>query len=323
MEYCFEEERNKPSSKSMHLEYIYYLPIEDVWEELKDIPKWKSKQSFFTNFEIVNGERSWDIGSRYKFVYKDCAHFLYETKKVYEDEFMKQIVIECVENLMTGIGFYSEYNLYKNTFENYTLLTYDLHHVQEIGFVLLHLIGFEKNQLFKINNKFLRKNRKFETEQVESCILKKDKTYLWNLITDFNLFSKLIPTIADKVIVKDEKLSLNSEVMINFIKEDLVVSLKVDVFQNGDKAKKWKLGFTILDLDKSNNKNKKSKKEFYTPYQKISFEIYDVDSSSCSKFMFIFRHTFKKNKITKDNLKILEYDKIMTMKKLKKYCSKN
>jgi len=317
METLIEEDKKfNKNNNTLHLEYIYYHPIEDVWEELKDMAKWKSKQSFFKNFELVKGEHSWDIGSQYKLVYKECVALIYETKILYEDEFSKKIVFECIENYMNGVKFSAEYNLYKNTSQNSTLLTYDIHYFSEVGYVILDLVEFEKKKLFKLNDKYLIKNRKFETEQIESCIVKKNKSYIWNLLINFKNFAKVIPKIADEVILEDEKLNLNTEFILKYHNENMEIPLIVSKYKNDEKLKKWKIAFKVVDLN-----NKTEKKAFYVPFQEISFEIFDIDSNTCSKSMLVFKHTFKKNKITLENLKQLEYNKIVIMKKIRKYCS--
>jgi len=163
-------------------------------------------------------------------------------------------------------------------------------------------------------------NRNYETEQVESCILKKNKNAIWKLLfSDFNNFSKLIPGLADEIIFKDEKLSLNSEFILKFNKENLEVPFRVSLYQNEENIGTWKIGFSIID---SNKVNKKSKNEFYIPFQEISFEIFEVDCYKNTKSMIIFKQTFKPKEVTLESLQPLINNKLKLMKFLKKICSK-
>jgi len=59
------------NANSFAIEYVYYHPIEVVWEELKDICKWNSKQNYFSKFQFINGTKTWEIGSKYQFEYKE------------------------------------------------------------------------------------------------------------------------------------------------------------------------------------------------------------------------------------------------------------
>jgi len=99
---------------------------------------------------------------------------------------------------------------------------------------MVEMVKFDKIKLFKLNDKYLKRNRKYETEHVETCILKKNKKYIWHLLTDFKSFTKLIPGIEDEVLLNDEKLKLNSELILIYNKEKLDFPLKVNKYQNED-----------------------------------------------------------------------------------------
>ena len=136
--------------------------------------------------------------------------------------------------------------------------------------------------------------------------MKKNKKYVWDLLTDFKTFTKLIPGIADEVIQKDEKLKLNSELILMYNKEKLDFPLKVNKYQNEDDHNAlWILSFSIINIKSS-----------------VKDEFFDIDSSKGDKSMFIYKHTFKKNKVTLDNLKELELHKLVIMKRIKKCCNK-
>jgi len=307
------------NANSFAIEYVYYHPIEVVWEELKDICKWNNKQNYFSKFQFINGTNTWEIGSQYQFEYKETIPVVYETKKFYEDDFSKSIGYECIENKLNGVMFYSEYNLYKNTLQNSTVLTYNLQYFIEIGYVILNSIKFDKLKLLSLNDKYLYKNRKFETEHIETCIFKKSKSFVWNLITDFKIFTKIITGIADEVILKDDILKLNSKLIMKYNKENLEIPLKVNKYQNEEKLEKWTLCFRAVI---TNDNKKNPEKEFYIPFQEISFEILDIECNTKNKSMLIFKHNFKDKEVANDNLSILEFNKRMILKRIKKYCSK-
>jgi len=311
--------KNKiPSNASrISLNHTFYLPIEVVWEELKDMGKWYKKQTLFRKFELIKGKQPSDIGSQFKLSYKGDP-FLYETRRLHEDDFSKQFGFECLENSV-NVLFYVEYNLYKNTSQNTTVLTFEIQYYTDLGLALLEVLKSDMAKLFELNDKYLSKHRKYETEHVETCVLKKNKKYVWDLLTDFKTFTKLIPGIADEVIQKDEKLKLNSELILKYNKEEIEVPLKVNNYQNEDNKAIWKIGFTWSDI---NTIGKEPKKEFYIPFQEISYELIDIDCSKGDKSMLIFKHTFKEKEVTMDKLKDLKYNKIVIMKKLKNHCNK-
>jgi len=306
------------NSSKISIAYTFYHSIEVVWEELKDLGKWYTKQKLYKDFEVTKGKHSYEKGSQYKINYKGIS-FLYETKKVSEDDFSKQIVFECLKNSLNDIRFVIEYNIYKNTLQSSTVLTIDIQYFTNFGCAFLDIMKYEKIKLFKLNDKYLSKHRKYETEHVETCILKKNKKYVWDLLTDFKSFTKLIPGIADEVILNDEKLKLNSELILKYNKEEIEVPLKVNNYQNEDNKAIWKIGFTWSDI---NTIGKEPKKEFYIPFQEISYELIDIDCSKGDKSMLIFKHTFKEKEVTMDKLKDLKYNKIVIMKKLKNHCNK-
>jgi len=309
------EIRKKPNS--YYVEYTYYHSIEEVWELLRDLPKWMSIQNYFTNVEIIKGKNTHDIGSQYKLIYKDIIPLVYETKKFYEDEFTKQISFECIENKVNDIRYYGEYNLYKNTFQNTTLLTCELEYFKEIGCSLIEVAKFDKIQLLKLNDKYITKTKKYESDHIETCILKRSKSYIWDLMIDFKKFTKLIPNIADEVRIKDDKLVLNSELILKYNKQNLEIPLIVNILKNDENLKTWTIGFKVV-----NKKEKKSKKLLYTPFQEISFELLEIDTSIGSKTLFIFKHTLKENEVTINDLKDLEINKLLIIKKIKKCFSK-
>jgi len=316
-------ERNKKKitgKKIIHLEHTYYHSIETIWKELRDLGKWNSKENITTKYKLLKGKEPWDVGSQFLFYYKDYIPLVYETLKFYEDDFAKQMVIECIENPALKIDYILDYNLYKNTLNGTTILTLDFISFDEMPNFMIDLVTFDFKRTFKINNKYFNMNRNYETEQVESCILKKNKNAIWKLLfSDFNNFSKLIPGLADEIIFKDEKLSLNSEFILKFNKENLEVPFRVSLYQNEENIGTWKIGFSIID---SNKVNKKSKNEFYIPFQDISFEIFDIDFNIITKSMFIFKHTFKEKEITMENLQPLINSKIVLMKTIKNLCRK-
>jgi len=234
------------NSSKISIAYTFYHSIEVVWEELKDLGKWYTKQKLYKDFEVTKGKHSYEKGSQYKINYKGIS-FLYETKKVSEDDFSKQIVFECLKNSLNDIRFVIEYNIYKNTLQSSTVLTIDIQYFTNFGCAFLDIMKYEKIKLFKLNDKYLSKHRKYETEHVETCILKKNKKYVWDLLTDFKSFTKLIPGIADEVILNDEKLKLNSELILKYNKEKLDVPLKVNKFKTNEKNN-WILGLCIINL---------------------------------------------------------------------------
>jgi len=234
MENKVEETENhniKPVFNKMHLEHTFYHPLENVWEELKDIARW-NKGNTLTKFELLKGKKPWNVGSQFIVYYKDYIPLVYKTLKYYEDDFVKQMTVECIDNPVLKLNYFIDYNLYKNTSKNSTVITIDLNSNSEIPNFVIDLIKFDFKRTFKLNNKYLVKNRKYEIEQVESCILKKNKNTIWKLLfSDSNNFSKLIPGLADEIIFKDEKLSLNSEFILKFNKENLEVPFRVSLIK--------------------------------------------------------------------------------------------
>ena len=192
----------------LNLQYKFKHPIESVWEQLKSQPLWQTKQSFFVllpdfykNEGVVERKNYWDIGAKYALSYKSHSIFTYETLDIVDDFVFKKHVYECW-GTKYEFGWITEYCLYRDSVDNTTFLTYNLTYDRELGSPILDAIKFEKEELFKINDKYIKKHRKYESEQVESILIKQSKENIWNKLISFRDFKDFITLIADEIIIE-------------------------------------------------------------------------------------------------------------------------
>ena len=238
------------NSSYLDLQFEFKHPIETVWNELRDIPKWKSRISYFTNFEITNNLKPWEPGCQFKFLYKGYVVLIYQTVEVEDEPFYKKIVTKCISNEYTNVLYKFEYNLFYNTSNNTTFLTYHLCYTTEVGSTILEIIEFEKKELFSKNNKFLNDNRKFERLQTESCIIKKNRTKVWNILMDFQNFIKITDG-ADSIEIKNGIFELDSVIEFKYVQLNISIPFKVVKIEKNKDELNWKLCLGIID--KENN----------------------------------------------------------------------
>lgn len=323
------------------MQYTFNFPIEIVWNMLKDLEGFLSRDGKSGNFEYNDSELS-KVGTKFYFQYLYMATGL-EVVEVLDTPFIKKIEYECFYN-----GFMDEFTyrgcwaLYKNSIDNETLLVFTVHYHNEVQVSsdLKEVLLKVNRDLFKSNNDYLKKKYYFKEEHQEAITINADLEKLWNFTINVSCLKKKLKYLADEIVSDVEQLAENSRLSFIFHKYNILATFRVSNFSAVDKTKRLlelelieetQLDFKKADQHeeaeenqiphhKKNNKERETtvkrqgKGDYVVPNQIISFELVEITKA---KTFLAIKHNFKK-KYDEDLLKNLSDQKTKVLKKFKK-----
>ena len=331
------EQQQKYEGSKTQVQYSFNYPIDLVWSQLKNIPKWLSQLEVFKDFEIPeNDKEMWEngkakVGTRLKYKYNVAIQVEIEIIELVEEKFYKKLVFDRVYNIV-NLNYRQEYYLFSNSSDNSCLLKYNLlfESTAILGDVLMKEMNFERTKLCRANNKYFSKIRKKKYEQSESSIIQKPKSFIWKIISNFDeRFSKIIKGVADEVTSESNPLKLYSKVNFKYLKEKIGANFIVTELQSEEKNKQWSMSMSLtktnkLEILESENKKYKSdidiikeEEHYYTPDQEIIFELTDI-KNNC---FLVIKHRFQAH-IDSETLHELSKSKINMLNELKTFCER-
>jgi len=312
------------TGSSFCLEYTFQHPIDKVWNRLKYIRDFKSITGLFTNFMLFE-KNFGETGCIFSCDYNGFFTFKYQVTEIIDEPFYKKITVESMSSDHHNYKYQMEFSLFKLSSNNTCYLNHKFQflngiHVSED---MLSELKYDKLNIFRENNKILFKERQKKIyEQTETCIISKNKPFLWELVKNFDSkFCTIVKGVADEVIIDDKELKLHTKVTFNYTEPKFSISFFVTEVEEEQDQKIWRIKMSSNNenqnhLIKIDSKVIKEEEEYYTPEQEILFELKYIDQL---KSMLIFKHLFKK-RVNLEKLQILSENKLKMLEQLKDFC---
>ena len=168
------------------------------------------------------------------------------------------------------------YSLFYSTIDNITILTWDAEIVSEhYKKTQIEFLKLERKQILQKYDDYFKKKVDQFSYNVESIIIKNNFFSIWKIITDWNLFQKYVPIIAESVAYEGEKLNGGSKIYLHWKSKNVSCTLKI-------------IGYVVNNLDHV-FELELFEGEPKLPLQKLTLCLKKLDENFC--FLF-FRHLF-------------------------------
>jgi hypothetical protein len=232
-------------------------------------------KKFMSNLCCLRGRNSLDsIGSEFEYTWTNSIRAIFRIEDIINTPNEKLINCYYYSVEPTDFRYHLIYRFIYNTAEALTYYSYELLFQTHKG-LQFHLDNFnadEKLNLFKGIEKFLEV-QPILLEQEESIVIPESFDKLWNIITNWKLFQKLVPYIAEVVDYYQNTVNLiNAKFDVKFKNEVYSLVVKKCFKRDG-------FGEYILEMFKSMPQ---------TPLHYLIFNVYNLNGQC----LVVFKHKF-------------------------------
>jgi hypothetical protein len=278
--------------------WVYNHTMNRTWEIFKDLTKTDSIVSDLRPpIQFSKGHNTYDIGN--EFIVKWMGGVLmFKCIELIEEDFYKKISWEVKPEEFPELGYKYIYHLYKNTVEASVVLVWEILLNNPEKFILTkneeELATLLRQNLCQRWENFLKKSV-IGLKQMESIIVSQQRERVWEVVSNWRKFQKIVPSLSDDVAFLEEESESNNEV-------GRLIELKWP-------TKKMKCNLKIIESDTSQQDCWKFCLECYEgipiiPLQDIEFQLIELKGG---KTFISFFHIFKEplkleliNTISKD-----------------------
>jgi len=272
---------HKNTKPKMLSYYVFRDHIERVWECLKS-PEitCEALRPTVEAITVLKGSDYSEVGTVVQFWWKDIMFSVFEVKEVINTKNYK--MIRHFSTKLEPHTFKYTYisHLYWNTHDQTTLFKTELIFEDLDALKVMDLTiskqqkldfctGFENHMAKKLEDLF----------QFESILINIDIEALWQVITDWSLFQKLVPFIGEEIKHEGNPLQIGSKIHINNITINSEYSLHVKKVLNEAEKKEY-----ILECTESTQP--------LCPKQNLIFSLLTIKKNLTS---LTFKHEFKEN----------------------------
>jgi hypothetical protein len=199
------------------------------------------------------------------------------------------------------------YNLHLNTIDKTTLLVWDVIYVETVSMPkkLRDSYDYVRKELLKRYDAHLKKNID-DLYQCESIIINAEREKIWNIITNWKKFQKIVPILADEISYEGDPLQINTHLILKWINKKMTCSLKVLEVNKKNLIDEWDYVLECFDGTPK------------VPLQELHFKLIDLtNKSTFVQFQHIFKETLKY-----DLIESVGKDKKHILSSLKNYFEK-
>jgi hypothetical protein len=288
--------KNKPQNK-ITSKSILKGNIERVFKLLIDIEKTLPIfKDIIENFKILKGNNTYELNSQFIFLLFGHTHLEVKCLKIENLDYFKKVTyaVKCLEY---RLKYEFSYCFYANTFDNSTCLVWDF--VPENPKFLLSkfLVNYYETvqKIFISRWKVLLEKNSDKLIQFESILIHNTRQKVWEIVTNWRIFQKIVPIIADEVIYEGEPLEVGTK--LTLIWNGKNVNCVMQVKRVKIRERFWEYCLEIIDGRPK------------LPNQEIKFIL--TEFSEDYTFV-VFKHEYKQHlkgeiidSISKDKKKIL------------------
>ena len=279
------------------LSYVYNHSISNVWNLVKDINEIsKALTQLKSGIKVKTDSNSFQLETNLSTDYKHTLTLNHISKEVIDQEDNKKITFSCNSSSLTDQIFSITYMLFVDSIDNNTLLIQEIIFNESINTNSLKKEISLQKEIIKKFHEYLN-TKTVEIRQIESIVIDINRNCLWEIISNWSNFRKLVPFIADEVIYEGDPNTVNTNLTLRWVNKKVECFLKV----------------TNVSCDKKNIIWEYSMHCYQgvplVPDQEIKFKIIRINEDSCFlEFKHVFKQKLKQNildTITQDKKKIL------------------
>ena len=260
--------------KFQNFEKIFQMDIDYVWDFLKDVKKtYEVLHEFRTEAIFIKGNNSYELGNEFHFIWKKFLKLFFRTELIINTCNYKKLIFRVFKAEPINVNYNFIYTLYRISNNSSTLLLWEWVYDGEGLFINLKeqdLLRCERKRMLELFEGYLKQN--FNFIQSESTQINCIATKLWKIITNFDYFIRIAPSLADSVEIDGDYMKPNSIIKIRIRKKYYNL--------NVIKAEYNKEGIYYYTL---------SCRDDNIPKQEIRFEISNITENCC---FIIYNHLF-------------------------------
>jgi hypothetical protein len=288
----------------LRVNYVFEASLERVFQMIKDPVSFTEVYSpFLTNLECLSGENIFtDVGAEFKYTWKNNLTIYFKIKAVVDELNYKMINSHYHAVEPTKFQYNIIFKLYPVSTQMKTIMSLEVEFDSQdaLNFYMLALNDSEKLSCLKNKENFLLKQ--LDLKQEESVILPVNIKKVWDIVTDWKVFKKHVPDLAEEIEYEYDKDNVVEFVRLKLSKEK-EQCLKVVKKEFGEQE-----GIYMLTIDDNNS-----------PTQEVILNLIFIDNSKC---LLVFRHNFLVP-VRYKSIQTLSENKKAILKTLKKSLKEN
>ena len=173
----------------------------------------------------------------------------------------------------------NDFTVKYSTLDNVTILFWSLYLQTSLSNNQIENFYLDRLDMCKKLDTYL-KNSNDNLYSVESIIIKRNQTYIWDVLSDWNLFKDHVPFIADRVVYEGAKSIIGSKIKLMWESMKVECVLNIVKSEGNDK----KMSNWVIELECSSDAKPK------LPSQNL---IFNVSKLSDKSTFVLFKHEFK------------------------------
>jgi hypothetical protein len=281
--------------------HIYHDKLDRVFNLYRSMSHFKRiYKDFMLDIKSESKEPYFCVGAEYTFLWKNSHTAKFRCEEVIDEENIKILQLYFYDIEPNEFRYKVYYKFSRSTCDEYTYFYLDsvFNNLQALSFYQISFSSNDMKKLFKhIDDYIIRNNEKHE--QVESIILDISLSDLWKVITDWKIFKKHVPIIADSIEYERSSDSRVSLIKLIYNNDDKEYYLKVLKNELGEFSGDYQLN--LFSSSKSFTK------------QRMHFKVVEMSG----KCLLVFKHIYSKY-ISESVLRDLSENKKEILRMLKK-----
>ncbi len=288
------------------LSYVYNHDINKVWKGVKDVSQLgKIDPNINIEVNFLKGSCSWKKGSIYTLTSLNSYQAIVEVIQAIENEEFKLIQYKSKVILPFNHEYINTVSLYYDSILSSTKVVHELLYEENTDQEFIKMMNIVRNEFLKKINDYLNNSYQFFSQE-ESLVLELNRKCLWEIVSNWNIFKKLVPFIADLVIYDGNPQVKGTNLRLKWLKKNIECFLKVERVSIEKDSDIWE--YSLLCY----------KGVPAVPEQEIIFKIVRIDKY----FSFLeFKHVFKQS-IKSEILESISQDKKKILQTLKEKIDK-
>lgn len=267
--------------KTIRTCYVFKDKISRVYPVITQMEKYHNLISdLISPVVMLKGEKSWDLGSEFEFMWYGYAKLSCTCTEVINTEHYKRFAWKVNAEIADLEYDYSE-SFYSNTSDNSTLFVWEWENEQPEKCPMTNLMieGFKsiRYEMIKRWEKYLSTSLD-DLYQFESIIIHSKIKEIFDIVSNWTVLQPIAPSIADQVEYEGDPLVIGTKFKISFLAKKMVCFLKVIQNETNENCNEWKYYLECYD-----GKPK-------VPLQEIHFNIIKISETCC---YLSFKHIFK------------------------------
>ena len=209
------------------LSYVYNHSISNVWNLVKDINEIsKALTQLKSGIKVKTDSNSFQLETNLSTDYKHTLTLNHISKEVIDQEDNKKITFSCNSSSLTDQIFSITYMLFVDSIDNNTLLIQEIIFNESINTNSLKKEISLQKEIIKKFHEYLN-TKTVEIRQIESIVIDINRNCLWEIISNWSNFRKLVPFIADEVIYEGDPNTVNTNLTLRWVNKKVECFLKV------------------------------------------------------------------------------------------------